>query len=63
MKVCVEFSGGLESLFGGHRQMDLVIPDGLSSLKELILYLKENYLTGRADMFMDGDSLYCVLLA
>ena len=43
-------------LFGGRKQIDLEAE--LSTVQELILYLKDNELSERAELFIDGESLY-----
>ena len=43
-------------LFGGRKQIDLEAE--LSTVQELIIYLKDNELSERAELFIDGESLY-----
>lgn len=57
MKVNVEFSGGLESLFGGVKQLVIDVPDG-GKIKDLLQILKRSYVTERIDLFMQGDTMY-----
>ncbi len=60
MRVKVEFSGGLEILFGGSKDNNIELPDkkddGLPvDIKYLIKWLKLNLLVEREEFFVDND--------
>ena len=46
----------MEVLFGGRKRIDLETE--LSTVQELIIYLKDHELSERAELFVDGESLY-----
>lgn len=54
--VDVELSGGAELLFGGARKIPVVMPDD-SSISDLIIWLKDNKLELRQDLFVSGNSV------
>lgn len=45
----------MEVLFGGRKHIDLEAE--LSTVQDLITYLKANELSERAELFVDGDCL------
>lgn len=70
----IEFSGGLELLFGGRRTHTLSLPAVVSVTEEvkgkpppaptptdvtyLIRHLRTHLLTERPELFVDGDTVY-----
>ncbi|KAK8804370.1 hypothetical protein WA588_004585 [Blastocystis sp. NMH] len=55
MKLTVEFGGGMDVLFNGRKRIELDVP--LTTVHDLILYLRDKELSERGDLFVDGDSL------
>jgi ubiquitin related modifier 1 len=68
--VRVEFSGGLELLFGNQTHHRVVIPklvdvEGSSrraNVKYLIQYLRENLLKERAELFVENETVQVATL-
>jgi ubiquitin related modifier 1 len=56
MEVLVEFSGGLEGLFGNRKQLSLPLSQGCT-VEDLISILKERHLAERAELFIQGNSV------
>lgn len=66
MKVTVEFGydslfmsesrGGMDVLFNNRKKLDL--NSTFQTIQDLILYLKENELSERVELFVDGNELY-----
>lgn len=54
MDVSVEFSGGLETLFAGHKSLLLRLETG-STIKNLIQKLALEYLKEKPELFIKGD--------
>jgi len=52
----VDFSGGLESLFGNEKTFVIQLEESLS-IKQLVHHLKDRYLQTRPELFLSGDSL------
>ena len=48
--------GGMDVLFNGRKRIDLDI--GISTVGELITYLRDHELSERASLFVDGSSLF-----
>lgn len=63
--VRVEFGGGLELLFSNQKSHKVVIPmmdDGKpTDMKYLILWLKDNLLKERVELFLDNDTVYALV--
>ncbi|OLY79912.1 Ubiquitin-related modifier 1 [Smittium mucronatum] len=61
MKVTVEFSGGMELLFGGVAEESIEIPsefDGKPAcVRNLIFWLRENKLKEKDDLFIQGNTI------
>ena len=49
----------MDVLFGGRKRIELDV--SLTTVRDLILYLRDKELSERGDLFVDGDSLYCLL--
>ena len=56
MKINVELSGGLELLFENHKTLKIEMEEG-STVKDLILELKENHLKENPELFYTENSL------
>lgn len=54
MNVIVEFSGGLEALFGGQRKRALTLDEG-TTIKQLLGILKHQMTDSRTDLFLQDD--------
>ncbi|CAN6647858.1 ubiquitin-related modifier 1 [Trichomonascus vanleenenianus] len=54
MKIKVEFSGGLEQLFGGEKTKQLEVEDGVD-IKWLLGNLKDQMTDSRHDLFLQDD--------
>uniref|UniRef100_G3MN91 Ubiquitin-related modifier 1 homolog n=1 Tax=Amblyomma maculatum TaxID=34609 RepID=G3MN91_AMBMU len=54
----VEFGGGAELLFGNQKQHDVTLPTGPErcTLSDLIMWLKENLLKGKEELFVQGKT-------
>eukprot|EP00271_Cylindrocystis_brebissonii_P003370 TRINITY_DN14268_c0_g1_i1.p1 TRINITY_DN14268_c0_g1~~TRINITY_DN14268_c0_g1_i1.p1 ORF type:complete len:109 (-),score=27.12 TRINITY_DN14268_c0_g1_i1:715-1041(-) len=69
VKLTLEFSGGLELLFGGKKaqQVDVPMPSGAAQpaaevkqelqVGQLLAWIRENLVEERPEMFMKGDSV------
>ncbi|VDP91736.1 unnamed protein product [Echinostoma caproni] len=57
MKICVEFSGGAEILFGKVKEHTLELPASIINLQDLLAWLKENLLEERPELFLQGKSI------
>ncbi|KAH6569700.1 hypothetical protein BASA50_009696 [Batrachochytrium salamandrivorans] len=59
--VNLEFSGGMELLFGNKRSLQATLPDpflpGTSTLRELIAWTATNLLQERPELFIQGESV------
>uniref|UniRef100_A0A023GDJ4 Ubiquitin-related modifier 1 homolog n=1 Tax=Amblyomma triste TaxID=251400 RepID=A0A023GDJ4_AMBTT len=55
----VEFGGGAELLFGNQKQHDVTLPTGPKkcTLSDLIMWLKENLLKGKEELFVQGKTV------
>ena len=54
----MEFSGGAELLFGNIKKLPLSLDQSIVwNLKKLILYLRDNHLKERADLFVIDDTV------
>lgn len=54
MDIKVEFSGGLETLFGGKKSLNITLEDG-ANIKTLIQILTLEHLKERPELFIKGD--------
>ncbi|GBG00417.1 hypothetical protein Rsub_13179 [Raphidocelis subcapitata] len=58
MKLCIEFGGGLELLFGNQKNYDVEVPaDGSLTVRQLLPWARDNLLQDRPELFMKGDSV------
>lgn len=59
MEVNVEFSGGIELLFGGVQRHTLKLPAQQRpwTLKDLIAWIKANILKGSPESFVEGETV------
>ncbi|KAK8774948.1 ubiquitin-related modifier 1 [Amblyomma americanum] len=55
----VEFGGGAELLFGNQKKHDVAIPTGPQkcTLSDLIMWLKENLLRGKEELFVQEKTV------
>lgn len=61
LNIKIEFSGGLELLFGNQRSHLVHIPSSTDSppnVTYLIDYLKKNLLKERVELFTEGETVY-----
>jgi hypothetical protein len=59
-KILLEFSGGMELLFGNINKLDVELGDDVDSLSSLLPYVRDKYLKGNPELFMAGDSVYSI---
>ncbi|CAG8602579.1 10053_t:CDS:2 [Funneliformis mosseae] len=62
IKVKLSFSGGMELLFNNTKQKHIEIsstinPPNATTMKDLILWIRENLLKERPELFMSGDTV------
>ncbi|PVU84774.1 hypothetical protein BB559_007428 [Furculomyces boomerangus] len=61
MNINVEFSGGMELLFGGVAKKTIQISPTFggnpAKISDMIIWLKDNLLTENVDLFIQGDSI------
>ncbi|XP_064649648.1 ubiquitin-related modifier 1-like [Lineus longissimus] len=58
--VKIEFSGGAELLFDKIKVHDVALPlvaDGAWNIRKLLVWMKENMLKERPELFIQGDSV------
>lgn len=55
-RITVEFTGGLESLFGGIKGL-VVETDEDATVKSLLALLKDRHLTERPELFVQGETV------
>jgi ubiquitin related modifier 1 len=60
-KTNLVFSGGVETLFGNVRDLDIEIPsdlgDGSPKMKHLLPWIKDNLLKERPDLFLQENTM------
>lgn len=64
--VRVEFGGGLELLFSNRKSHRVTIPfttpeDKPTDMKYLMVWLKDNLLTEREELFLDKNTVYALV--
>ncbi|XP_011267908.1 ubiquitin-related modifier 1 [Camponotus floridanus] len=57
LSVTVEFGGGAELLFDKKKRHELNLPGDEWTLKRLLFWLRDNLLTERPELFMQGDTV------
>lgn len=57
MNILVEFSGGLELLFGGSKKLNLCLQQD-SSIKDLLQILKTSHIKERPELFLQDQTMY-----
>lgn len=61
LHIRLEFSGGAELLFNKVKTHDVVLPERMDkepwNLRKLILWIAENLLQERSELFIQGDSV------
>ncbi|KAM3187261.1 hypothetical protein ACTXT7_002699 [Hymenolepis weldensis] len=57
MRVGLEFAGGAELLFGGKKDQEVDLPNTVKTIKDLLLWLRENMLTERPELFMANETI------
>ncbi|KAI9217768.1 ubiquitin-related modifier 1 [Blastocladiella britannica] len=56
----LNFSGGMENLFGGTKSTQVTFPveaAGKGRIAELLVWIRDNLLKERAELFLDGESV------
>ncbi|XP_011873251.1 PREDICTED: ubiquitin-related modifier 1 [Vollenhovia emeryi] len=53
----VEFGGGAELLFDGRKRHEVDLPGEEWTLERLLRWLRDNLLTERPELFMQGDTV------
>ncbi|CAF0971106.1 unnamed protein product [Rotaria sordida] len=59
MHLTLEFAGGAELLFGKQKNHSIDLPDNNSSwtIRTLLVWIRENLLRERPELFIQGDSV------
>ncbi|XP_060535906.1 ubiquitin-related modifier 1 isoform X2 [Cylas formicarius] len=59
MDIKIEFGGGAELLFGNQKSHQISLPERNPpwTLGDLIIWIKDNLLTERPDLFLQGDTV------
>jgi len=58
MHLTIEFAGGAELLFGKKKLHSIELPDTSSwTIKSLLVWIRENLLCERPELFIQGDSV------
>ncbi|CAH8480932.1 unnamed protein product [Dicrocoelium dendriticum] len=57
MKLCLEFGGGAELLFGKVKEHLVEVPHSVSTLKDLLLWIRDNLLQERPELFLQGNKI------
>ncbi|TGZ52779.1 ubiquitin-related modifier 1 isoform X3 [Temnothorax americanus] len=57
LPLTVEFGGGAELLFDGRKRHEVDLPGEEWTLKRLLGWLRDNLLTERPELFMQGDTV------
>ncbi|XP_050447316.1 ubiquitin-related modifier 1 [Cataglyphis hispanica] len=57
LSLTVEFGGGAELLFDKKKRHELDLPGDEWTLKGLLFWLRDNLLTERPELFMQGDTV------
>ncbi|OMJ84838.1 hypothetical protein SteCoe_13962 [Stentor coeruleus] len=55
VQVFVDFSGGLEDLFGRQKELQVNIEE--MTLRQLVFHLKDRYVQMKPELFVTGDGL------
>ncbi|TPX72255.1 hypothetical protein SpCBS45565_g00541 [Spizellomyces sp. 'palustris'] len=61
LTIHLQFSGGMELLFNNEKEKTVTLPDtftpALATLKDLLPWMRDNLLSERAELFMQGDTV------
>lgn len=62
MKICIEFGGGLELLFGNKKSYEVDVPTENNTaealtVRQLLPWARDNLLKDRPELFMKGDGV------
>ncbi|CAH1396009.1 unnamed protein product [Nezara viridula] len=58
MPVTLEFGGGAELLFNNLKEHELQLPNSrIWTVRELLIWMKDNLIAERPDLFFHGDSV------
>jgi ubiquitin related modifier 1 len=61
VRVTVEFTGGMDLLFGGVKEADIDVvpsaPDKPATVVDVMVYCRDRLLTERPELFMKGGSV------
>lgn len=55
----MEFSGGMELLFGGVKSAEVQVPDD-SKIRDLLVVIRDKLLKERPELFMSGSTMYAL---
>ncbi|KAI9325914.1 ubiquitin-related modifier 1 [Zopfochytrium polystomum] len=55
--VHLEFSGGMELLFGSRKKITTALPAAVESMRDLIVFTRDTLLEERAELFAQGDTV------
>ncbi|XP_020289514.1 ubiquitin-related modifier 1 isoform X2 [Pseudomyrmex gracilis] len=62
LPVTIEFGGGAELLFNNKKRHEVNLPGEKWTLKQLLVWLRDNLLTERPELFMQGDTVPGILV-
>eukprot|EP01025_Chloroclados_australasicus_P020874 TRINITY_DN21973_c0_g1_i1.p3 TRINITY_DN21973_c0_g1~~TRINITY_DN21973_c0_g1_i1.p3 ORF type:complete len:100 (-),score=16.54 TRINITY_DN21973_c0_g1_i1:186-485(-) len=60
VQVTVEFSGGMDLIFGGVKETTIDVPtpqDRMLNIVDVMVYCRDNLLQERPELFMKGDTV------
>mmetsp|Transcript_63123 Transcript_63123/g.138227 ORF Transcript_63123/g.138227 Transcript_63123/m.138227 type:complete len:96 (+) Transcript_63123:126-413(+) len=57
MRLKLEFSGGLELLFAGQKELDVDAPLDKPTVAHLLPWMRDNLVKERPELFMKGDTV------
>jgi ubiquitin related modifier 1 len=62
MRLQIELSGGAELLFGNQKSHVVDVVD-VTNLKQLLVWIKDNLLQERPELFLKDDSVICEMIS
>ncbi|KAG1675315.1 hypothetical protein FOA52_015989 [Chlamydomonas sp. UWO 241] len=57
MKLMLEFSGGMELLFGGQKEIHADVPLESPTVAHLLVWMRDNLVKARPELFMKGETV------